>query len=160
VTDLQSTDIVNPDTLDVPGGLQQMYRLYNAEGDLLYIGISYSTLSRICQHHDDKTWWPAVTRVEIENFTLTSRATMRTIEREAIIRERPLYNISHAKSERPAHQYDWIARWRASGRICPSCGKDATYDYHLDRFFHADGSASRPCWITTLTRTEKFRGDW
>ena len=147
-------------SLSAPLDLQQMYRLYNAEGDLLYLGISYSALARIAQHSKSQAWWAAVVRIEVESFTMVSRRTMETAEREAIIREQPLYNKHHAGSHRPASRFDWIARWRADGRVCPSCGKESIYDYHNDRFFHADGTVNRPCWADCLRDNAPFRGDW
>ena len=81
----------------------QMYRLYNADGTLLYVGISWSALSRITQHKTDKPWWTTVTRVDITTIP-GDRAAAEAAERHAIHTEQPLHNIVHnrTRTERPA----------------------------------------------------------
>jgi predicted GIY-YIG superfamily endonuclease len=81
----------------------QMYRLYNADGTLLYVGISWSALSRITQHKTDKPWWTTVTRVDITTIP-GDRAAAESAERHAIHTEQPLHNVVHnrTRTERPA----------------------------------------------------------
>ena len=81
----------------------QMYRLYNADGTLLYVGISWSALSRITQHKTDKPWWTTVTRVDITTIP-GDRAAAEAAERHAIHTQQPLHNVVHnrTRTERPA----------------------------------------------------------
>lgn len=82
-----------------------LYRHYDAEGALLYIGISLSWPSRTREHAGGSRWFDQVARVEIENFDTREEAL--TAEREAIKREKPKFNVVHnrartrSRSEQP-----------------------------------------------------------
>lgn len=86
MSDHQTIQSVNPS--------QQLYRLYDADGALLYIGISYSAISRFAQHKADKPWIASVARIEIETREV-SRSEIEAIERDAIISEKPKHNKQH-----------------------------------------------------------------
>lgn len=78
---------------------QQLYRLFDADGELLYIGISYSAISRFAQHKARQPWIGDVCRIEIETHEV-GRDEILEIERAAIISERPKHNKTHiAKPE-------------------------------------------------------------
>jgi len=67
-----------------------LYRFFDSEGVLLYVGVTVSVPTRIYQHRYDKPWWADVARVEVtwyETRTLALEA-----EAEAIRVEAPLYN--------------------------------------------------------------------
>ena len=85
MTDTQSTPAVK---------MQQLYRLFDADGTLLYIGISYSAISRYAQHRASQPWIGDVCRIEIETHDV-SRAELEQIERAAIIAEKPKHNKTH-----------------------------------------------------------------
>ena len=70
---------------------QHLYRHYNKEGVLLYVGISLSAINRLGQHKDHAHWFSLISRVEIESFS--SRAEVRNAEISAINKENPLYNL-------------------------------------------------------------------
>jgi len=78
---------------------QQLYRMYDKDGRLLYVGISKSALSRYAQHAIDKEWIRHVTRMEIETCRCT-RDDIEAKERRAIREERPLYNIAGKTQDR------------------------------------------------------------
>lgn len=73
-----------------------LYRLYDANEQLLYVGITNDPPSRMVQHAGDKTWWPQVAQHSIE--WLDSREAALDAERSAIITERPRYNHTHKQS--------------------------------------------------------------
>lgn len=83
---------------------QQLYRLFSAEDELLYIGISVSALARFAQHKADKPWIGEVARVAIETHDC-ARAEIEALERSAIIQEKPKYNIVHAGSGSASYRY-------------------------------------------------------
>lgn len=70
-----------------------MYRLYSEDGELLYIGITSDIVARMAGHRADKYWWTEVCTKRFEY--LESRAELEAAERLAIIREKPLYNLTH-----------------------------------------------------------------
>ncbi|WP_405461588.1 hypothetical protein OG786_29260 [Streptomyces sp. NBC_00101] len=84
-----------------------VYRLYDGEYDLLYIGASRKPHERFKAHAHEKLWWHHVTY-----FDLTWFASFRSAakaERAAQISERPPYNgVIHAGGDwnTPALHYD------------------------------------------------------
>lgn len=68
----------------------QLYRHFDAEDKLLYVGISLSSLHRLGQHKDHSHWFNQISRVTIENFS--DRKLAMDAEREAIRKEKPIHN--------------------------------------------------------------------
>ena len=68
-----------------------VYRMWDKDGVLLYIGKSNKPLDRWKQHHRDKPWFEQATRFEYEPHE--DEAAAYAAEREAIKTEHPLYNI-------------------------------------------------------------------
>ena len=73
-----------------------LYRHWNVDDELLYVGISLKPFQRLDQHESCSHWYGDISRVTIEYFD--TRAQAEDAEREAIHCERPLHNISHASS--------------------------------------------------------------
>jgi hypothetical protein len=82
---------------EMSGEVTELYRCFDAEGRLLYIGISWSSLARFLSHKDQSHWCRATARVAIEQ--LPTRAAAEDAERHAIATEKPLHNIVHAAPE-------------------------------------------------------------
>lgn len=70
-----------------------LYRHFNDKDELLYIGVSLSTLTRLGQHRNNSNWFNSITKVTIEPFDTRQKAL--SAEEEAIILEKPLHNIIH-----------------------------------------------------------------
>lgn len=78
-----------------------LYRFYDADGVLLYIGITASVPTRLTRHRDNKPWWTHVTRIDIEHHP--DRDTVLAAEKAAIKAERPRWNVVHNRDDiRPA----------------------------------------------------------
>lgn len=73
-----------------------LYRLYDVDDRLLYVGISSDPPSRMQQHAADKPWWPEVADQRIE--WLDSRTEALDAERLAIAGEHPRFNHVHKQS--------------------------------------------------------------
>lgn len=73
----------------------ELYRHYNSDGDLLYIGISISTMLRLSGHRKDSAWFKEIETIKIERFS--SRRAAFVAEEAAIKLEKPKYNIFHNK---------------------------------------------------------------
>ena len=69
-----------------------LYRHFDAEGHLLYVGISLSHLQRLGQHRSNAHWFDRIERVEIERFP--SRKEAKAAEDKAIFEENPECNIA------------------------------------------------------------------
>jgi hypothetical protein len=77
-----------------------LYRMFDRDDTLLYVGISKSVLTRLGQHMTDKEWLPS--QGYIRWLTYPSRETAEAAEKKAIIREKPQWNVIY--SERSTNQ--------------------------------------------------------
>lgn len=67
-----------------------LYRLYDTDGQLLYVGITNNVKKRWRAHEKDKAWWSEVTHKTIEWFE--TRKSAERVEKVEIEEEEPLYN--------------------------------------------------------------------
>ncbi len=68
-----------------------LYRHFDSEDILLYVGMSLSAINRLSKHKSNSAWFASIKRVEIEQFS--TKEEVLAAERIAIIQEKPLYNI-------------------------------------------------------------------
>lgn len=89
-----------------------MYRHWDADGRLLYVGISLSAISRLAQHSASSHWSGDIARVTIENFE--TREAALAAERVAVQSENPLHNIMLRKPDdvktEKVKQMHWVSR--------------------------------------------------
>lgn len=70
-----------------------VYRIYDAHKNLLYVGCSWNAFSRVKQHKGEhQRWWPLASVVDIDTFP--DFATARLIEAQAIANESPAWNVT------------------------------------------------------------------
>jgi hypothetical protein len=67
-----------------------VYRLFDPDRRLLYVGISVRALGRMAEHSGDKAWWTRVATITLAWFD--SRAAAEAEETRAIQAERPAHN--------------------------------------------------------------------
>lgn len=87
---------MHPDDLLSPRSRCTLYRLFDADSNLLYVGIATNPQARFRTHRGDKAWWPAVASVTLTEFATRSDAA--AAEKEAIRNESPLHNHVHNHS--------------------------------------------------------------
>ena len=94
---------------------QTLYRFYDANDVLLYVGISMTPWERFRQHRQEKSWWDDIVTIRKEEHD--SRPAVMEAEKCAIEAEKPLYNIQHNRKS----FVDWDGKtrkgkgkWRAS----------------------------------------------
>lgn len=75
----------------------ELYRHYDKDNTLLYVGVSLSYASRLAQHRDHAHWFKDVEIVKIERF-LTRREAL-DAEKRAVVSENPKCNIQLKKTE-------------------------------------------------------------
>ncbi len=68
-----------------------LYRFYDANDALLYVGITCNPTRRMEKHRGEKPWWTQVARISLEQYG--DRQSVLAAERAAIGAERPLHNI-------------------------------------------------------------------
>lgn len=69
----------------------QLYRHFDKDGVLLYVGISLSSLIRMFQHEQNAGWFHLVAMVKIENHPTVIAA--RAAEKHAVTTEKPIHNV-------------------------------------------------------------------
>jgi predicted GIY-YIG superfamily endonuclease len=87
-----------------------LYRFFDADDQLLYVGISLNAAMRASQHRADKAWRPDVIRMEVERIP-GERSDAIAAEADAIRREQPLHNVTH--NARPVVAFPplvWLCR--------------------------------------------------
>jgi len=87
-----------------------LYRMYNVDDELLYVGITNDPKARFRTHSKLKDWWSEVDHIRVETFG--SRDALAAAEMRAIDVERPRYNVIRPRTSIPAAV--------AAGR-CPTC---------------------------------------
>jgi predicted GIY-YIG superfamily endonuclease len=73
-------------------GRTALYRHFDEDGALLYVGVSLSALARLGQHQANAHWFGCIANVTIQWFETRSEAM--EAELAAIRSERPKYNIA------------------------------------------------------------------
>lgn len=68
-----------------------LYRLFDEDGQLLYVGRTNDLRRRFDRHSRAQTWWPTVARSEVETFP--DFTSLCAAEKDAIITDRPLHNV-------------------------------------------------------------------
>jgi DNA-binding transcriptional regulator YhcF (GntR family)/predicted GIY-YIG superfamily endonuclease len=69
-----------------------LYRLFDSDGNLLYVGITNNPEYRFGQHRRTKPWWPQVDHNEIRWFDSLEEAA--EAEKVTIAAEQPTHNVS------------------------------------------------------------------
>lgn len=68
-----------------------VYRLYDAAGSLLYVGLGRNPMTRWASHAEQHAWWPRATAFRVDWFETRKEAAAE--ERRAIRDEDPECNI-------------------------------------------------------------------
>ena len=82
--------------------MAELYRHYDYEDVLLYVGVSISTAARLAQHRDHSRWFENVHRVTITRYDTRESALI--AEKLAIQAERPVWNVHHNSTLKQASQ--------------------------------------------------------
>ena len=85
------------DTSSVPPVPTRIYRWWDANGVLLYVGISSRVFRRFEEHIAGSRWTEWATRMEIEPIEPASRDEALRMEADRIRREKPIFNRSAAR---------------------------------------------------------------
>lgn len=127
-----------------------LYRMYNAEDDLLYVGLTWSPSARFPQHRDDKPWWIEVATIRLESFA--TRAEVDAAEAVAIQAEGPRYNRAPRTppkiTNRRHPQHTFAASdelWEGFGEVAGLLGTDRSKLLNeVMAWFSGEPGARRP----------------
>lgn len=75
-----------------------VYRLYDADYRLLYVGQSVNLAQRLATHGREKQWWSDVDTISVEHFP--SKDAAARAERRALCSEAPRYNVQNVPGGR------------------------------------------------------------
>lgn len=76
-----------------------VYRAFDAEDRLLYVGCTIDLEPRLRHHEDNSPWWPFQVRIETEGYV--TRAEAAEAEAVAIATEHPRWNVKGRSPEHP-----------------------------------------------------------
>lgn len=97
-----------------------LYRMYDAEGALLYVGQTANIGRRLAAHATEKSWWSEVARIDLAHFANRDSAT--AAESHAIEAEAPRHNLYDARKPNgddcgsDEERAEWGARIRSARR--------------------------------------------
>lgn len=92
----------------------ELYRHYDKNGLLIYVGISISTAARLAQHRIHSKWFKEIVLITIERFETRSEAYK--AEEIAIKNENPKFNITYGTN--PRDQSDvWLGAGDAAAML-------------------------------------------
>lgn len=123
-----------------------LYRFFDAEDTLLYVGLTVNPGRRMEKHAYDKPWWDTVARIAMEQHP--DIETLRAAERAAIKAEKPLHNVrmngvsnGRSQTQPPAKQTEpdgLVGRWFHSWK--PADADTSEYSTRRgDRVLHWQG---------------------
>lgn len=87
-------DSEKPGNKASPDGDHWLYRCYDADLNLLYIGITSAGFKRFRRHGNDREWWAEVDTIKVDHHP--SGQAAHAAEIEAIRKLKPRYNVNHA----------------------------------------------------------------
>lgn len=124
-----------------------LYRFYDAEDQLLYVGITLHLPQRWASHAHDKSWWAEVARCTVEHHP--DRISAGAAELTAIAAEHPRHNIvgrrrvesstppkvsdREPRNSKPRFDAAFVARARAEDPIIDAIVETATILGNRDR---------------------------
>ena len=84
----------------------QLYRHYDSDNTLLYVGISYDVFKRTRQHAKHSNWHKEISRIDVEAFDTRDEAL--DAETVAIQSELPKYNIQKTATKSKTNYEKWV----------------------------------------------------
>lgn len=133
-----------------------LYRIFDSENHLLYVGISGNLGRRMSQHSKDKWWWKSADHITVEHFRW--RADAEEAEVYAIRTEYPAYNIKHAWEPvvRPAKPTgEWSFQSLSSGfkhRSDLWLRPELNCESYVDNFDDMSGKEQFHRWLRFVTK--------
>lgn len=105
---------------------QMLYRFFNAEGELLYVGLTRDIGTRWKHHAADKEWFTEIASSTLEHFP--TRDELVAAEKRAIRTEKPKYNIAGTP---PRPRLSRLEVRGLDGTFCPTRNEVLWYAENL-----------------------------
>jgi excinuclease UvrABC nuclease subunit len=92
-----------------------VYRLFDNEGRLIYVGCSHDPESRIYMHRHKAWWAPQIDRIKLKVFP--DRQAAIEAEAKAIKEENPRWNINHRSYGQPHWTMELAEQFKTPYRL-------------------------------------------
>ena len=96
------------DASDVEDGASEriwLYRWYDREDNLLYVGLTNNPERRVSSHRSTAEWWPWAYRLEVAPEPIIGRVEAETAEGALIADERPIFNCDWSPMSRAVAEH-------------------------------------------------------
>lgn len=93
----------------------KLYRFYDEDGDLIYVGVSLSIINRLKHHKANSHWFDRVAKITIENFN--TEEEMLKAEKNVIVEENPFFNKKFSKRKREFNKHDSLTLFDISNYL-------------------------------------------
>ena len=97
-----------------------LYRHFDADGTLLYVGISNTVFQRTATHLHTAEWAAQIDTIKVQWFDTRDEAAQ--VEAEAVVSERPLFNRMFSVTASGASITDLINEWPTRKMLAEACG--------------------------------------
>jgi hypothetical protein len=114
-------------------GSTTLYRFYDAEWRILYVGISWNPRERFGRHEDEKPWWEYVAFVRVDHYAVREAAEQ--AEQDTIREERPPFNT--VAQNRYVREILTAARTVAHPPVVRASVRPAGSDRHIRKMARA-----------------------
>lgn len=133
----------------MPEKTQHLYRWYDENDVLLYVGVSVNAYFRAKSHKTNASWWAEAATMRLESFD--TREAVLAAEKLAIQTEHPVYNVTHAQK----YQQDSGQSWAGTTASQFAREKDAVAAYR-ESFRTKDKALRR----NAKKALERYGWDW
>jgi len=127
-----------------------LYRHFDKNDNLLYVGISVDPLNRLKDHKQQAIWFEQISRVDIEKFD--NRKDVIRAEIEAIRNEAPVFNVKYNNPIKPKTNIKSKIKGRKTAQTYIGLGPEA-----IEAWISQDYVSQRELTIG-LPRQDKFPG--
>jgi len=102
-----------------------VYRLFDADARLIYIGCTYNVESRLKSHRHVMWWAPQIARIKITVHP--TKAAAHEVERAAITAEKPRWNVNGKWAARSTFTVQDYADYIKALELHPEGGTDVRF---------------------------------
>ena len=106
-------------------GPQHLYRWFNSDDLLLYVGISVNAYTRAKHHQKNAEWWPEASKMTLEVYP--DRHSVEEAEKKAIRDEKPKYNITYNRDPQERADANRVSRSKTERWIVPGVWEGLGY---------------------------------
>lgn len=97
--------------------MSHLYRHFDKDNRLLYVGISLHAFKRFTQHQSTARWFDQIVKMTIDQYPMWDAAVR--AERIAIKMEHPLYNIAHVEAPLDDWREEMAKCWNMISEVEP-----------------------------------------